>query len=69
MRVCSLPHNNLSCTESETYSMFTGKTQTSKMIEKENQIQNGKEKKSYLILHRLKFACYITDYILTFFPK
>ena len=31
--------------------------------------QNGKEKKSYLILHRLKFACYITDYILTFFPK
>ena len=45
MRVCSLPHNNLSCTESETYSMFTGKTQTSKMIEKENQIQNGKEKK------------------------
>ena len=45
MRVCSLPHNNLSCTESETYSMFTGKTQTSKMIEKENQIQNGKKKK------------------------
>lgn len=24
-------------------------------------IQNGKEKKSYLIRHRLKFACYITD--------
>ena len=45
MRVCSLPHNNLSCTESETYSMFTGKTQTSKMIEKENQIKNGKKKK------------------------
>ena len=48
MRVCSLPHNNLSCTESETYSMFTGKTQTSKMIEKENQIQNGKKKKRKL---------------------
>lgn len=32
-------------------------------------MQNGKKKKSYLIRHRLKFSCYITDYILTFFPQ
>lgn len=41
----SLPHKNLSCMESETYSMFIAKTQTFKMIEKENQIQNNKKNK------------------------
>lgn len=46
--VHSLPHKNLSCTESETYSMFIGKTQTFKMIEKENQIKMVKKKKRKL---------------------
>ena len=43
----SLPHKNLSCMESETYSMFIGKTQTFKMIEKENQIQNSEKKGNF----------------------
>ena len=52
--VYSLPHKNLSCTESETYNMFIGKTQTLKMIEKENQIKMVKKKKKETSAYNFK---------------